>query len=110
MAENKERNPIFRRFVKVYWITVILGLVAIGKIIVLQADKERVTKEDIYKEEVLNPIRGSILSYDRKPLAVSIPVYEIRWDATIAGDSIFCYQNNSLYRKKHHLLLQKVIF
>lgn len=89
MAENKERNPIFRRFVKVYWITVILGLVAIGKIIVLQADKERVTKEDIYKEEVLNPIRGSILSYDRKPLAVSIPVYEIRWDATIAGDSIF---------------------
>lgn len=89
MGETKENNPIFKRFVKVYWTTVILGLIAIGKIIALQVDKDRVTKEDIYKEEVLYPIRGSILSYDRKPLAISIPVYEIRWDATLADDDTF---------------------
>ena len=72
----------FTRFLYyVYTLFLAAGVVSIIRIITLQTSKDRVTAEDIYRQQVLMPSRGSILSYDGKPLAVSIPVYELRWDS-----------------------------
>lgn len=81
---------IFKSFTIIYFIFAFLGLIGIGTILYLQYfAKDRVTIDDIYKESVLEPVRGSILSYDSKPLAVSIPVYEVRWDSTVPKEEDF---------------------
>ena len=71
----------FKRFLYVYVLFLVAGAAAIGRIIAVQTSRGRVTAEDIYKEQVLMPSRGSILSYDGRPLAVSIPVYQLHWDS-----------------------------
>ena len=71
----------FKRFLYVYVLFLVAGAAAIGRIIAVQTSRDRVTAEDIYKELVLMPSRGSILSYDGRPLAVSIPVYQLHWDS-----------------------------
>ncbi len=71
----------FKRFLYVYVLFLVAGAAAIGRIIAVQTSRDRVTAEDIYKEQVLMPSRGSILSYDGRPLAVSIPVYQLHWDS-----------------------------
>ena len=71
----------FKRFLYVYVLFLVAGAAAIGRIIAVQTSRDRVTAEDIYKEKVLMPSRGSILSYDGRPLAVSIPVYQLHWDS-----------------------------
>ena len=71
----------FKRFLYVYLLFLVAGAAAIGRIIAVQTSRDRVTAEDIYKEQVLMPSRGSILSYDGRPLAVSIPVYQLHWDS-----------------------------
>ncbi len=89
MEGSFDTKKIFNRFAIIYAIFLCIGLIAIGRIIYLQyITKEKVTLDDIYREEVLLPSRGSILSYDGKPLAVSIPMYELRWDSTVPADSI----------------------
>ena len=60
----------FKRFLYVYVLFLVAGAAAIGRIIAVQTSRDRVTAEDIYKEQVLMPSRGSILSYDGRPLAV----------------------------------------
>ena len=71
----------FKRFLYVYVLFLVAGAAAIGRIIAAQTSRDRATAEDIYKEQVLMPSRGSILSYDGRPLAVSIPVYQLHWDS-----------------------------
>ncbi len=90
MGASFDTKKIFNRFAIIYAIFLAIGLIAIGRIIYLQyITKDKVTLKDIYREEVLQPSRGSILSYDGKPLAVSIPMYELYWDASLAPDSSF---------------------
>lgn len=99
MGESNAQNimHIFGRFTIIYYIFASLGLVAIGTVIYLQyITNDRVTTDDIYKESILNPVRGSILSCDGKPLAVSIPVYEIRWDSTVPKEEDFIKGIDSL--------------
>ncbi|HIZ86087.1 MAG TPA: transpeptidase family protein [Candidatus Coprenecus stercoravium] len=87
MAANVKNT--FTRFIYVYILFLLAGVAGIIRIIVLQLDSDRVTTDDIYTEEVLMPSRGSILSYDGRPLAVSIPVFELRWDSKVVNDSLF---------------------
>ncbi len=90
MGVSFDTKKIFNRFAIIYAIFLVIGLIAIGRIIYLQyITKDRTRPEDIYRKEVLQPARGSILSYDGKPLAVSIPMYELRWDTSVPADSIF---------------------
>ena len=88
--EDASANKIFLRFFFIYIIFLVLGAVAVFGIISGQfLTEDKVTTDDIYKEEVLEPSRGSILAYDGSPLAVSIPVYELRWDSKVVADSTF---------------------
>lgn len=88
--ENGSTNRIFLRFFFVYIIFLVSGAVAVFGIIKEQfLTKDKVTTDDIYREEVLEPSRGSILACDGSPLAVSIPVYELRWDSKVVADSTF---------------------
>lgn len=86
----------FTRFFYVYILFLVAGIISVVRIITVQASKDRVTTEDIYKQKVLNPSRGSILSYDGRPLAVSIPVYEIRWDSKVPDNETFDKSIDSL--------------
>ena len=74
-----------------------MGVVGAGGIIAVQyLSKDKVTVEDIYKEQVLMPMRGSILASDGSPLAVSVPVFELRWDSKVVPDSVFNRDLDSL--------------
>lgn len=89
MEGSFDTKKIFNRFALIYAFFLLVGLVAICRIIYLQyITRDRVTIGDIYREEVLPPSRGSILAHDGKPLAVSIPMYELRWDSVVPTDSV----------------------
>ena len=92
------RTSTFTRFIYVYLVFLLAGLGAIVRIILIQVNKDRVTLDDIYKEQVLEPSRGSILSYDGRPLAVSIPVYDLHWDSKAMPDSVLMPKIDSLSR------------
>ncbi len=95
--ENNGTNKIFLRFFFVYVFFLLMGILAVGGIISVQfLSKDKVTAEDIYKEQVLLPLRGSILASDGSPLAVSTPVFELRWDSKVVPDSIFSRDVDSL--------------
>ncbi len=90
MGGSFDTKKIFNRFAIIYAIFLGVGLIAIGRIIYLQyITKDKVTLDDIYRKETLQPSRGSILSHDGKPLAVSIPMYELRWDTSVPADSTY---------------------
>lgn len=90
MSESNNIQEIVKRFKWIYLIIVVIGIVIVGRIIYLQFfAKEIVTTNDIYKTEVIPANRGSILSCDGRPLAVSMPFFEIRMDCTSVADSVF---------------------
>lgn len=95
--ESNGTNRIFVRFFFVYAFFLVMGVVGAGGIIAVQyLSKDKVTVEDIYKEQVLMPMRGSILASDGSPLAVSVPVFELRWDSKVVPDSVFNRDLDSL--------------
>ena len=62
------KTSTFTRFIYVYLLFLLAGLGAIVRIILVQVNKDRVTLDDIYKEQVLEPSRAQ----DRLP--VPLPV------------------------------------
>ena len=52
------RTSTFTRFLYVYLVFLLAGLGAIVRIILVQVNKDRVTLDDIYKEQVLEPSRA----------------------------------------------------
>ena len=90
------RNGTFNRFLYVYILFLLAGIGAVVRIIIVQTSRDKVTRDDLYKEQVLMPSRGSVLSYDGRPLAVSIPVYELHWDSKAMPDSILMPKIDSL--------------
>ena len=97
--EGNGTDKIFMRFSFVYFSFLLLGALAVFGIIREQfLTKDRITTDDIYKEQVIEPTRGSILACDGSPLAVSIPVFELRWDSFVVADSSFAAGIDSLSR------------
>lgn len=95
--EDKGTNRIFVKFFFVYLFFLAMGAIAVLGIIKEQfLTKDRITADDIYKTQVLEPARGSILSWDGRPLSVSIPVYELRWDSKVVADSTWSRGLDSL--------------
>lgn len=100
--ENRDNNKISRinrRFQVIYFLFLFVGLVAIGKIISIQLSSQE-SKEDKnpYRIEKIDAKRGSILAYDGRPLAISVPYYRIRVDFTSSNDSVFNSKVDSLAR------------
>ena len=82
MSGNNSIESINKVFRVIYLFTLLVAVIAIVRIVYIQFFKPgRVSEADFYKTEVLEPTRGSILSYDGKPLAITVSNYKLRWDA-----------------------------
>ena len=84
-------NDIFKRLAVVYKVFCVIAIVVIIRIVYLQyISPTEVQAEDIsYREEVTEANRGDILARDGKPLAISVPYYEVRMDCVVANKDTF---------------------
>ena len=77
----------------VYAIFLIIGIVAIVRIVDLQFFDKGIEYDKygmrLTREDPIEPIRGSILAADGRYLAFSTPEYFVAIDATVAPDSVF---------------------
>ncbi len=96
------RNKILNRFALVYIAFLILGIIAIIRIVKLQFfEREKWAQEEkkyTLKNMVIEPTRGNILSDKGELLKSSIPFYEIRFDTQVESltDKIFNENVDSL--------------
>ena len=108
MDSSNGTNRIFLRFFIVYAVFLALGCIAVFGIVKEQfLTKDKVTADDLYKQQVLKPVRGSILACDGSPLAVSIPVYGLRWDSMVVADSTYKKSADSLAQSLSRLFRDK---
>ena len=84
-------NGIFKKMALFYKAFVIIALAVVGKIIYLQfISPTDTTAVDIaYKEETISAIRGDILARDGRPMATSVPHYQIRMDCVVPNEDTF---------------------
>lgn len=101
MSDNKNIDKLVKRFQWIYILALVLGVIAIAKIIKVQYFVDNiVVKEDFYRLQKIDPKRGSILSCDGRPLATSMPFYQIRLDCTACkSDSLFNAEVGALAEK-----------
>lgn len=82
----------------IYILSVLVGLLIIGKIVWLQFAEHDLWSEhsDIapIKEVAIDAVRGDIYSEDQKLLAVSLPYYDIRMDFTVDSLTNEVFYNN----------------
>lgn len=88
--KNLTLDKFVSRFRVIFYIFLCIGIVAVLYMLYLQyLTKDSFSTDDIYREETIPYNRGSILAHDGKPLAISVPSYEVRWDSNVVSDSIF---------------------
>lgn len=91
---------IFRRFEKILGIFILLAILVVARVVYLQfIDSERDNNRAMslsFREVEIPAVRGNILSYDGKTLATSVPYYRVRIDCTVANDSLFNLNIDSL--------------
>lgn len=87
----RDINGIFKKMALIFRVFTLIVVAIIGKIIYLQfINPTEVNAEDIaYKEEVIEAIRGDILSADGRPMATSVPYYQIRMDLVVPNEDTF---------------------
>lgn len=84
----------FNRLVLVFWVFLLLMLLAIGRIVYLQYIKppEKGAYEIAYRFKEIESMRGDILATDGRPMATSVPYYEIRMDFSLINpDTLYKY-------------------
>ncbi len=84
-------NNIFKKMALMYKLFVLIAVAVVGKIVYLQfINPTDTTALDIaYKEETIEAIRGDILARDGRPMATSVPYYQIRMDCTVSNQDTF---------------------
>lgn len=84
-------NGIFKKLAVIYKIFVLVALCVIGRIIYVQfISPTEVSAVDIaYREETIEANRGDILACDGRPLATSVPYYQVRMDCTVSNKDTF---------------------
>lgn len=98
MANGSQHNYV-KTFKGIYYTALVIGAIITLRILFLQyLSNDILRSDDIYKKEKIPATRGSILSHDGRPLAISVPSYEIRWDSKVVNDSIFKADINALSR------------
>ena len=80
-------DGIFKKMALLYKLFVLIAVAVVGKIVYLQFINPTDTKAvDIaYKEETIEAIRGDILARDGRPMATSVPYYQVRMDCTVSN-------------------------
>lgn len=74
----------------VYFFYLLIALLAVGKIVYLQffSDYKNQLESIVYRTTEIPAGRGSILGYDGRILATTVPFYEIRMDCSIPDDDM----------------------
>lgn len=90
MPENRSIEKFIKSFRIIYYLIWLAVFFVIGRIIQIQYFYgEIVDKGDIYRKEKIEAGRGSILAIDGRPLATSMPYYQIRMDCASIHDTVF---------------------
>ena len=84
-------DGIFKKMALLYKLFILMTIAVVGKIVYLQFINPTDTKAvDIaYKEETIEAIRGDILARDGRPMATSVPYYQVRMDCTVSNQDTF---------------------
>ena len=84
-------DGIFKKMALLYKLFVLIAVAVVGKIVYLQfINPTDIKAGDIaYKEEDIEAIRGDILARDGRPMATSVPYYQIRMDCTVSNQDTF---------------------
>lgn len=84
-------NGIFKKMALIYKLFVIMAVAIMGKIAYMQfiSPTDTTAVEIAYREEVIEAIRGDILSSDGRPMATSVPYYKVRLDCVVASEDTF---------------------
>ena len=82
---------IFKRIANIFRFFILVTFCVIGKIIYVQfINPSKISADDIaHREEIIEANRGDILSCDGRPLATSIPYYQVRMDCTVSNQDTF---------------------
>jgi len=90
MTEQERTRRFVKYFIYIMLFSMVVMLGVCVRIIRLQFfDEEKIEAENQYQTRKLIPSRGSILSYDGKPLAESITYYRIFMDLAVQPDTLF---------------------
>lgn len=94
-------DGIFKRIALIYKIFILIALCVIGKIVYMQfISPTKVSDVDIaYRNETIEANRGDILSCDGRPLATSVPYYQVRMDCTVSNKDTFEKHIDGLSKK-----------
>lgn len=88
--DQEKLNRLSLRFKLLYFIYFAVAALFIYQIIYIQfISEERIKSDDLYKVIETEAMRGSILAHDGRPIATSIPYYEVRMDCVAPVDSVF---------------------
>ena len=84
-------DSIFKKFAITYKCIVIVAIAIITRIVYIQfINPTKISDVDIaYRTEVIEANRGDILSCDGRPLATSVPYYQVRLDCTVSNKDTF---------------------
>ncbi|MBQ7018098.1 MAG: transpeptidase family protein [Bacteroidales bacterium] len=85
-------NGIFKKMAFIYrFIFIPIALAVIGRVVYIQfINPTETTDVDIaYREETIEAIRGDILARDGRPLATSVPYYQVRMDFVVPNEDTF---------------------
>lgn len=85
-------NGIFKKMAFIYrFVFIPIALAVIGRVVYIQfINPTETTDVDIaYREETIEAIRGDILARDGRPLATSVPYYQIRMDFVVPNEDTF---------------------
>ncbi|MFA7116969.1 MAG: penicillin-binding protein [Bacteroidales bacterium] len=108
MNEKQIIENAYKKYRVIYFLAIFLMLIIFGQIIYIQfIDKDRVTEDDFNKEVTIQATRGSILSADGRPLAFSVPYFELRMDCSVADQLLFNQGIDELSKGLAHLFKNK---
>ncbi len=85
-------HGIFKKMAFIYkFIFIPIALAVIGRVVYIQfINPTETTDVDIaYREETIEAIRGDILARDGRPLATSVPYYQVRMDFVVPNEDTF---------------------
>ena len=84
-------NGIFKKMALIYKLFALIALAVVGKIAWLQfiAPTDTTAIDIAFREEKIEAIRGDIMAHDGRPMATSVPYYQIRMDCVVPNEDTF---------------------
>lgn len=84
-------NDIFKKMALIYKLFALIALAVVGKIAYMQfiAPTDTTAVDIAYREETIEAIRGDIMARDGRPMATSVPYYQIRMDCVVPNEDTF---------------------